>query len=102
MNFILLSIAMIVWLFSLHRLSKIKYSRRSTILQEAKQNVISLFWGCLIVLAIIFIPYQAWLLTGSSENWDGVYIFGGTIGLIIFVSLRIYYKRMENENEREC
>ncbi len=61
MNYLLLIAAIFVLLFALRKISLIKYSKRHTAIKEAKQNVVSLLWGVLVVSAINFIPYQVWV-----------------------------------------
>lgn len=92
MNYLLLVVAIFFLFFALRSISKIKYSKRLSVLKEAKQNVISMLWGVLVIGAFIFIPYQVWVLTGSSHDWDGVYIIGGTAFLTITICFIFYYK----------
>ncbi|MFE8700834.1 hypothetical protein ACFYKX_09425 [Cytobacillus sp. FJAT-54145] len=92
MNYLVIIIAIFVLLFALRKISMIKYSKRLSVLKEAKQNVISMLWGVLVIAAIIFIPYQVWILTGSSHYWDGVYIIGGATLFTIIISFIFYYK----------
>ncbi|ENH96865.1 hypothetical protein J416_08444 [Gracilibacillus halophilus YIM-C55.5] len=92
MNVLLLIVAIVILLFILRKLSMIEYSNRHSALKDAKQNVISLLWGVVVISTIIFIPYQVWVLTGKSLYWDGVYIIGGTALLTIAISFIFYYK----------
>jgi len=92
MNYLLLIVAIFVLLFALRKISMIKYNKGISVLKEAKQNLVSMLWGLLVFAAIIFIPYQVWVLTGSSHYWDGVFIIGGTGILTITVSFIFYYK----------
>ncbi|WP_217585862.1 hypothetical protein [Lentibacillus saliphilus] len=92
MNYVLLIVAAIALLFALRKISLIKYSKNTSFLRDAKHNVMSLLWGIPVFIAIMLIPYQVWILTGSSRYWDGVYIIGGTAILTIAVSFVFYYK----------
>ncbi|WP_430787254.1 hypothetical protein VBD025_15970 [Virgibacillus flavescens] len=92
MNYLLLIGAIFILLFSLRKISMIKYSKTDSSLKDSKQNVVSLLWGILVISAIIFIPYQVWVLTGSSHYWDGAYIIGGTALLTIVLTFVFYYK----------
>ncbi|SDZ83892.1 hypothetical protein SAMN05421743_101376 [Thalassobacillus cyri] len=92
MNYLSLIVTIFVLLFALRKISRIKYSKSHSAIKEAKQNVISLLWGVLVIAAMIFIPYKVWMLTGSSPYWDGFYIVGGTALLTITVSFIFYYK----------
>ncbi|MCP8616357.1 hypothetical protein [Salirhabdus salicampi] len=99
MDYLLLIVAIFLLLFALRKVSMIKYSKKHSALKEAKQNVVSLLWGVLIILAMGFIPYQVWVLTGSSHYWDGVYIVGGTALLTIAVSFIFFIKvRLNSTN----
>ncbi|WP_208586178.1 hypothetical protein [Gracilibacillus suaedae] len=98
MNYLLLITAILVLLFSLRQISMIKYPKRHSALKEVKQNAISMLWGVLVIAAIIFIPYQVWVITGSSPYWDGVYVIGGTALLTITVSFIIYDKSYQRGN----
>ncbi len=92
MNYLLLVVAILVLLFSLRKLSMIKYSKTLSVVKEAKQNARSMLWGVLVIAAMIYIPYQVWLLAGSSPYWDGLYIIAGTVLLTISLSFIFYYK----------
>jgi heme/copper-type cytochrome/quinol oxidase subunit 2 len=91
MNYLLLIIAIFVLLFSLRKVSMIKYSKRNSALKEAKKNAISFLWWSLVAFALIFIPYQVWILTGRSHYFDAVYIIGGTI-ILMLALIFFYYK----------
>lgn len=54
--------------------------------------------GVLIIFAMILIPYQVWVLTGSSHYFDAVYIIGGTTLITIIVSFTFYYFRAKKFN----
>jgi hypothetical protein len=92
MNYLLLIIAVFVLLFSLRKVSMIKYSKRHSALKKAKQNAILFLWWALVAFALILIPYQVWILTGRSHYFDAVYIIGGTIILMLALSFIFYYK----------
>ena len=92
MNYLLLIVTIFVLLFALRKISMIKYYKGISVLKEAKQNVVLMLWGLLVFAAIIFIPYQVGVLTGSSHNWDGFYIIGGIGILTITVSFIFYYR----------
>ena len=92
MNYLLLIVAIFVLLYALRKISMIKYSKGHTAIKEAKQNAASLLWGVLVISALIFTPYQVWVITGSSHYWDGAYILGGSVILTIAVGCIFYYK----------
>lgn len=95
MNFLLLIIAIIILLFSLRKMSMMKYLKSNFTTKEVKQNVISLCWGIVIFCAILFIPYQVWVLTGKSHYFDAVYIIGGTALITTIISFIFYYKSLK-------
>ncbi|WP_113929452.1 hypothetical protein [Bacillus sp. P14.5] len=92
MNYLLFILAIFVLLFALRKVSMIKYSKKHSALIDVQQNAKSLLWGVLVISAIIFIPYQVWVLTGKSHYFDAVYIIGGTALLTIALSFIYYYK----------
>ncbi|MCA1029714.1 hypothetical protein LCL95_01555 [Bacillus timonensis] len=92
MDYLLLITAIIVLLFSLRKISMIKYSKEHSVLKEAKLNALSMVWGVFVISAIIFIPYQVWGLTGGSHDWDGAYTVGLTALLTVAVSFVFYHK----------
>jgi len=98
MNYLLLFVAIVVLLFALRKITMIKYPKKNTVIKEAKKNTVSLLWGVLVVSAIIFIPYQVWVLTGSSHYFDAVYIIGGTAFLTTTLSFIFYYKSAKKFN----
>ena len=92
MDYFILIIAIFTLLFSMRKMSKMKQFKHDSTIKEVKQNIIALLWGIFILVALIVIPYQVWELTGKSQDWDGVYIIGGTALLTIVVSFVFYYK----------
>jgi len=93
MNLILLITAVLVLLLSLRQMTLIEKSTNKSAIQEIKQNINFLLYGIPMIATLVFIPYQVWVLTGESNDWDGVYIIGGTALSIIVISLVYYYKR---------
>ncbi|WP_227940405.1 hypothetical protein [Alkalihalobacillus deserti] len=92
MNFILLITAILVLLFSLRQMTLIEKSTNNSDIQEIKQNISLLICGIPVIVALAFIPYQVWVLAGESNDWDGVYIIGGTAIVSIIISFVFYYK----------
>ncbi|TYS17133.1 hypothetical protein FZC78_11005 [Rossellomorea vietnamensis] len=92
MNFLLFILSIFVLLFALRKVSMIKYSKRHSVFKDVQQNAKSLLWGVLVISAIIFIPYQIWVLTGEPQTFGAVYIIGGTALLTIALSFIFYYK----------
>ncbi|MGD6966231.1 hypothetical protein ACQCVP_07375 [Rossellomorea vietnamensis] len=93
MKYILLGAGVIVLLFSLRNLTLIEQRDNHSITQEIRQNVRLLLYGIPLIGALAFIPYQVWVITGKSEDWDGMFIMGGTAITAIILSYFIYYKR---------
>ena len=92
MNLILLVISIIILLFSLRQMTIMETSKKKSIIQEIKKNIVLLIWGIPLILALVFIPYQVWILAGKSNAWDGVYVISGTAFLTIIISFIFYYK----------
>ncbi|MBP3951807.1 hypothetical protein [Bacillus suaedae] len=93
MDYILLIIAILVLFSSLRQMTLIENSKIKSTMQELKLNSSLLLCGIPTIVALVFIPYQVWVLTGKSNNWDGVYILGGTVVAVIIISFIFYYKR---------
>jgi len=93
MNLLLLILSMVILLFSLKKMTIIELNNKNkSVLQEIYYHVNLLLWGFPIVVTLLFIPYQTWILSGRSSDWDGVYIIFGTAIITILISFTIYYK----------
>mgnify|MGYP001167322390 CR=1 FL=1 len=92
MHFLLLILTIILLLFALKNISKIKYSTEDSFTTEAKKNILSLLWGALVIAALILIPYEVWVITGKSPYLDGAIILLGTGLLTAVMSFVYYYK----------
>lgn len=77
MNVILFMIAIVVLLFSLSQLTRFKDRKDQSVLREMKKNIRLLLYGIPVLVALAFIPYQAWVITGKLNGWGGMYIVGG-------------------------
>ncbi|MBP3951099.1 hypothetical protein [Bacillus suaedae] len=93
MNFILLITVILVLLLSLRQMILIEKSKNKSTMQEIKQNISLLLCGIPTIAALVFIPHQVWVLTGKSNDWDGVYIIGGTAIIVMVISFVFYYKK---------
>ncbi len=62
----------------------------SNIENEEKHHAILLIWGMGIIFLMLFIPYQAWKLAGSSLGWDGALIVGSSLMAIMLFCLSAY------------
>jgi hypothetical protein len=71
----------------------VEKSKSKSTIHEIKQNIILLLCGIPVIVALANIPYQVWVLTGKSNDWDGVYIIGGTAIIVIIISFVFYNKR---------
>jgi tellurite resistance protein TehA-like permease len=92
MDVILFVIAIIILFISLWKMAVMKQTNKQTTKQEIQQNIILLAWGIPLISALVLIPYQVWVLSGKSIDWDGVYIIGGAAVLTIVISFTFYYK----------
>ncbi|MBM4761080.1 hypothetical protein [Bacillus sp. B15-48] len=95
-HFLFLVIGLFSLVFVVRKIASLEKIECKTLVKEVKQNVRSLLWGIILVFLILVIPYEVWSLTGSSNDWDGVYITGATaIGTIIFCFS--YYYRLKSK-----
>jgi hypothetical protein len=93
MNYIFLAIAVLVLLFSLKKMIIIENRINKSVIQEIKQNINLLLYGIPTIIAMVYIPYQMWVLTGKSNDWDGVYVIVGSALITIIISYVYYYKK---------
>ncbi|TDL82410.1 hypothetical protein [Peribacillus frigoritolerans] len=84
-----------VFFFLLYAVRKMvtgeKYNPETT-LAEAKQIARSMLLGIVIVISLIVIAYEAWVLSGRSADWDGVYITAAAITGTAAFSFGYYYR----------
>ncbi|WP_088104240.1 hypothetical protein [Halalkalibacter urbisdiaboli] len=92
MNIFLLVVAIVTLLAVLKRITAIEKVNAGSIKKEIKKNTFLMLWGIIFVSCIVFIPYQVWVLTGSSNDWDGMYIIGATVIAIVIICLTFYSK----------
>lgn len=62
----------------------------SYIENEDKHHAILLLRGIGIIFLLLFVPYQAWQLAGSSRGWDGALILGSSLMGIVLITLGFY------------
>ncbi|WP_339149180.1 MULTISPECIES: hypothetical protein [unclassified Sutcliffiella] len=62
----------------------------SDIGNEEKHHALLLLWGIGIIFLMLFIPYQAWQLAGSSLGWDGALIVVSSLMASMLVCLGTY------------
>ncbi len=80
MHLILLVLSLSVLLIIVRKMVTVEMRQRpSNISDEEKHNAILLLWGIGIMFLLLFIPYQAWQLAGSSRGWDGALIMGSSL-----------------------
>lgn len=58
---------------------------------EVKHNATVLLWGIGILGLILFIPYQAWVLAGSSQGLHGALVMGASLIFSVFICFSTYY-----------
>jgi hypothetical protein len=92
MHLILLLVGLTALLLIVRKMVSVELQQKSsTILDEAKHNAIILLWGITIMFLLLFIPYQAWQLAGSSQYWDGAFVMGGSLIASVFICFGYYY-----------
>ncbi len=79
-------------MFVVYKIISNEKGKLKKLMKEAKQSVQSLLWSITLVFLIIFIPYEVWEWTGSSNNWDGVYIIGASAAGTIILCFGYYYR----------
>lgn len=55
--------------------------------------------GVLFFVFFLTIPFQVWKITGSSSDWNGLYIIGLSFIVIIVYTYIMYGKRKKNETK---
>ncbi|WNF38777.1 hypothetical protein RJD24_10290 [Bacillaceae bacterium IKA-2] len=92
MNVFLLIIAIIAIYAVLKKIALMEALKITIVTKEIRKNLLMMPWAIFLVICILFIPYQVWVLTGSSNDWDGVYIIGATILVTIVLCFTAYSK----------
>ncbi|MFC0560830.1 hypothetical protein [Halalkalibacter alkalisediminis] len=90
MNIFLLVVAIVTLLTVLKRITAIEKINAGSIKKEIKKHTFLMLWGIIFVSCILFIPYQIWVLTGSSNDWNGVYIIGASVIATIIMCFTFY------------
>lgn len=97
MDISLLVIALITLIYILKKIATLENVNAKSLTNEIKQNTIMMMWGILLVICLLFIPFQIWVITGSSNNWDGVYMIGASIIATLFICMAFYSKFKVNK-----
>ncbi|MGP1908425.1 hypothetical protein ACTSEZ_09635 [Metabacillus sp. JX24] len=92
MHVLLLTAGLFVLLFAVRKMVSGEKTNPKTILAEAKQIARSMLLGIVIFLSLIFITYEVWILAGSSEDWDGVYISAAAVIGTVLLSFGYYHR----------
>ncbi|MGX1193026.1 hypothetical protein [Metabacillus sp. SLBN-84] len=92
MHVLLLTAGLFVLLFAVRKMVSGEKTNPKTTLAEAKQIARSMLSGIVIVLSLIFITYEVWILAGSSEDWDGVYISTAAVIGTVLLSFGYYHR----------
>ncbi|NMH67946.1 hypothetical protein HF072_04005 [Bacillus sp. RO3] len=90
LDLIKLVLALVLLLFTLRKMSSIGKTHPQSSLKEIKRNSKLLFWGVWYCFFFLLIPYQIWVITGSSSGWDGAYIIGGAAVFTVIMSFAYY------------
>lgn len=89
---LLITAGFLILLFAVRKIVTGEKSNPKTILAEAEQIGRSLLLGIVTVLSLLFITYEVWILAGSSEDWDGVYISAATVIGTVLLSFGYYHR----------
>ncbi|MFY0761693.1 hypothetical protein AB1K32_23130 [Metabacillus dongyingensis] len=90
-DFFVLTAALLLLIFVLDSLAKLKGSSK-----DKNENILKLYLGFLILIAISVIPYKLWKLTGSHHSPDGMLVTAGAaLAMIVFV-ISFYSRRVKN------
>ncbi|TYR78382.1 hypothetical protein FZC66_19705 [Priestia megaterium] len=92
MDLFFLVVAVLTLLVALKRITAIEKAHTNSIPKEIKHNIFMMFWGILLVSCIVFAPYQVWVLTGASNDWDGVYMIEASLIATLFICVTFYSK----------
>lgn len=92
MNILLLSVAIITLFVVLKKITTIESRKANSVKKQIKQHTILSLWGILLGVCILIIPYQIWIITGSSTDWNGVYIIGIAFLVTVVMSMTFYSK----------
>ncbi|WP_430786706.1 hypothetical protein VBD025_14510 [Virgibacillus flavescens] len=93
-NFIFLILAVFILIVVIRMLACVGVKKPASPIKEVKHNVIKLLLGIVLCTIILVIPYQIWMLTGSSHDWDAAYIIGATAIITVVFCFYYYYKRV--------
>ncbi|MCT8136680.1 hypothetical protein H1D32_02300 [Anaerobacillus sp. CMMVII] len=103
MNWLLLILGVVFLLIVVKIIAELEKVKPATMANEIKKNTIMLPFGIILLLLIIFIPYQVWILFGSPVGWEILYIFGISIFLTLCLCFGYYYRiktRHQSESHR--
>jgi len=92
MNVFILLIAMVTLLAVLKKITLIESTSTKSLKNEVKKNTQLMLWGILLMFCVLLIPYQVWVITGSSNDWDGVYILGAVLIVTVILCFTMYSK----------
>lgn len=91
MHLILLVLGLFVLLGIVRTMVIVELRQKPSYIEnEDKHHAILLLWGIGIIFLLLFVPYQAWQLAGSSRGWDGALILGSSLMGIVLITLGFY------------
>ncbi|NMH72925.1 hypothetical protein HF078_07575 [Bacillus sp. RO2] len=91
MHLVLLVLGLTVLLVIVRTMVTVELRQQPSYIEnEDKHHAILLLWGIGIIFLLLFIPYQAWQLAGSSRGWDGALILGSSLMGSVLISLGFY------------
>lgn len=90
MHLVLLAIGLFVLIAIVRTMVAVEMRQKPSIIDDEKHHAVLLLWGIGIIFLLLFIPYQAWQLAGSSRNWDGALIVGSSLMASVLTCLGTY------------
>lgn len=89
-NFFVLIAALLLLIFVLDSLAKLKGSSKNT-----SENILKIYLGIIISIVVLVIPYKLWQLTGSHNTFDGMFITAGAaLAMVVFI-FTFYSRRVK-------
>ncbi|QNG60477.1 hypothetical protein H4O14_02820 [Bacillus sp. PAMC26568] len=93
-NFFILIAALLLLVFVLDSLAKLKGSSKNT-----SENILKIYLGIIISIVVLVIPFKLWQLTGSHNTFDGMFVMAGSAFAMVVFIFSFYSRRVKNHVE---
>ncbi|PLR67202.1 hypothetical protein [Bacillus sp. UMB0893] len=90
-NFFILIAALLLLVFVLDSLAKLKGSSKNT-----SENILKIYLGIIISIVVLVIPFKLWQLTGSHNTFDGMFVMAGSACAMVVFIFSFYSRRVKN------